>query len=95
MGPDAHLVSVYRHPKGGTPKLHRHLVVTGAGLEHNWTVELWPSYIVRTIRNSDRAAWTFTFNWLFHRIQVWWPQPPDDDDAEALVVADVATRDKR
>ena len=95
MGPDAHLVSVYRHPREGAPKLHKHLVVTGAGLEQNWTVELWPSHIVRTIRNSDHAAWTFNINWMLGRIQVCWPQPPDDDDAEALVVADVATQGKR
>jgi hypothetical protein len=95
MGRDAHLVSVYHHNKDGSVRLHKHLTVVNAGLEHNWTVELWPSHIVRVIRNSDRAAWTFTLNWMFNRIQVWWPQPPDDDDAEALVVADTATQDKR
>jgi hypothetical protein len=94
-GRDAHLVSLYRRAKDGPPKLQRHLVITGAGLEHNWTVELWPSHVVRVIRNSDGAAWTFNFNWLLNRIEVWWPQPPGDDDAEALVAAEAATGDRR
>ena len=91
QGRDAHLVSVYRRAKDGPPKLQRHMVITGAGLEHNWTVELWTSNVVRVIRNSDAAAWTFNFNSLFNKIEVWWPQPPDDDDAEALVAAEAAT----
>jgi hypothetical protein len=94
-GHDAHLVSVYHHTRDGRARLHRHMVVTGVGLEHNWTVERWPSHVVRVIRNLDRAAWTFTFNWVFSKIEVWWPQPPDDDDAEALMVADVAAKDKK
>lgn len=94
MGQDAHVVSVYRHNEQGPAKLRKHMVVADAGLLHNWTVELWSSNIVRAIRNSDGAAWTFSFNWMFNRIEVWWPQPPDDDDAEALVAAEAATEDK-
>jgi hypothetical protein len=71
------------------------MVMTGAGLGHNWTVELWQSNVVRAIRNSDGAAWTFTLNPLFSRIEVGWPQPPDDDDAEALVAAEAATDRRR
>lgn len=94
LGQDAHLVSIYRRDKRGETRLAKHVVVANVGLQHNWTVELLPDNTIRVIRNTDGCSWVFGFNWIFKRIDVWWSQPPRDDDAEALVVAEAATRDK-
>ena len=89
LGPNAHLLTIKRRDKDGSVKMLRHKVVATSGFNHNWTVELLPGHVVRVVR-SDSSAWTFKYNWLFQRIDAWWPQPPDDDDAEALAVADIA-----
>lgn len=89
LGPNAHLLTVKRRDKDGSVKLLRHKVVTSSGFNHNWTVELLPGSVVRVVR-TDGSAWTFKHNRLFRRIDCWWPQPPDDDDAEALAAADIA-----
>jgi hypothetical protein len=91
IGPDARLVTVEKYDNKGARKQVRHKLGYNAGLRHNWTVELRPANIVRVLR-TDGHKWTFTHNRLFRRIDVWWPQPPDDEDAEALTVAELAIR---
>jgi hypothetical protein len=91
LGPNAHLVRIYRCDEHGHLALQRSRVVTAAGLKHNWTVELLPQDIVRTIR-SDGWAWTFEWNPTWSRMETIHTQgfrPPEDDDAEALVVAEL------
>lgn len=92
-GPDAHLVTVNKRGKHGEIKVTRHTVVAKIGLQSNWTVDLLPGNVIRVVR-ADGPAWTFGFNWILKRIDVWWPQPPDDDDAEALAVAEIAIRER-
>jgi hypothetical protein len=91
IGPDARLVTVEKYDNRGTRKQVRHKLGYNAGLHHNWTVELRPPNVVRVLR-GDGNKWTFTLNKLFRRIDVGWPQPPDDEDAEALTVAELAIR---
>jgi hypothetical protein len=88
-GENAHLITVYNRSKEGLSHMARRRVVAQQGLDRNWIVELLPDHIVRVIRH-DGMAWTFKYNWLFERIEVWWPQPPRDEDAEALAVAELA-----
>jgi hypothetical protein len=90
-GPDARLVTVEKYDNKGARKQVRHKLGYNAGLRNNWTVELRPPNIVRVLR-IDGHKWTFTHNRLFRSIDVWWPQPPDDEDAEALTVAELAIR---
>jgi hypothetical protein len=88
LGQHAHLLSVYKRDRNGVRIFMRHKIAVSAGLEHNWTVELLPDNVVRVMR-SDGHAWTFTINPFFKRINVWWPQPPEDDDAEAFTAAEL------
>ena len=71
----------------------RQEIIASAGLQYNWTAELLPEHTVRVLR-ADGSAWTFIENPVFKRIQVSWPQPPDDDDAEALAAAELSVRRK-
>jgi hypothetical protein len=68
-------------------------VTTSAGLSRNWTVEMLPGNLIRTVR-SDGAAWTFNWNPLFRRVQPLHSILEDalaqDDDAEALTVAELS-----
>ena len=86
------LISVFHCTQVGQRLFERHKLVTDKGLQHNWIVERLPGDVVRTER-SDGAAWTFN----------WWPvlrrmelirtvdlMPPEDADAEALIVAEIA-----
>jgi hypothetical protein len=91
IGTNARLITVEKYDNRGTLKQVRHKLGSNAGLSHNWTVELRPPNVVRVLR-SDGHKWTFTHNRLFRNIDVWWPQPPDDEDAEALTVAELAIR---
>ena len=91
IGPDTRLVTVEKYDNRGTRKQVRHKLGYNAGLRHNWTVELRPPNVVRVLR-TDGHKWTFTQSRLFRSIDVWWPQPPDDEDAEALTVAELAIR---
>jgi hypothetical protein len=95
LGPHAHLITVKRRDKNGNCKMSKHLVVTRAGLDHNWCAELLPKNVLRVVRTDDNSAWTFGYNTIFKRVDVWWPQPPEDDDAEALTVAELAGRELR
>ncbi len=91
FGSDARLLTVEKYDNRGVCKQVRHKVAQNAGLRHNWTVELRHPNVVRVLR-YDGLKWTFTHNKLFRSIDVWWPQPPGDDDAEALTVAELAIR---
>ena len=91
LGSDARLLTVEKYDSRGVCKQARHKVAQNAGLHYNWTIELRQPNIVRVLR-TDGLKWTFTHNKLFRSIDVWWPQPPGDDDAEALTVAELAIR---
>lgn len=95
VGQDAHLVTISRRDKHGHTSLVKHLVVANVGLQHNWDAELLPDNTIRVIRRTDGASWAFAFNWVFRRVVTDWSQPPRDEDAEALVVAEAAKREKR
>jgi hypothetical protein len=88
-----HIISVYHADgEGHYTRLHHHLIDGGLGCAHNWWVELRPYNIIRTVRD-DGSAWTFRLNThpSVDRVSTIWPeQPPDDDAAEALMVADLA-----
>src|SRR4051794_7833038 len=94
LGPNAHLITMKQRDKQGHIKLLKHRVVTTGGLDHNWTAEMLPGNTIRVLR-SDGSAWTFGFNWIFKSVVTWWTQPPNDDDAEAVAVAEIASRDLR
>ena len=89
----ARLITVYR----GGADAHRTLqvckIVTGAGLSHNWMVELFPENVIRTVR-SDGLAWTFDWNPVVERAQphgtVLEEPLAEDDHAEALTVAELS-----
>ena len=91
LGWDARLLTVEKYDSRDVCKQVRHKVAQNAGLRHNWTVELRQPNVVRVLR-PDGLKWTFKHNKLFRSIDVWWPQPPGDDDAEALTVAELAIR---
>jgi hypothetical protein len=59
-------------------------------LQHHWTIEVRPANVVRAER-SDGPAWTFTFNPITRAMIASWIYPPEDDDAEALTAAELAT----
>jgi len=88
-----HVISVYHcDGHGHYARLRHRLVDGGIGCSHNWTVELRPDHIVRVVRD-DGSAWTFRLNahpGLERFAPIWSQQPPEDDDAEALTVADLA-----
>lgn len=89
VGAGAHLVTVEKYDKSCRRTQVRHRLADRIGLHHNWTAELLPDKVVRVLR-YDGHTWTFKRNGFFRRIDVWWPQPPEDDDAEALTVAEFA-----
>jgi hypothetical protein len=88
-----HVISVYHcDGQGHYTRLRHRLVGGGIGCTANWIVELRPDAVVRVVR-ADGAAWTFrlTTHPSTERIITRWPgQPPEDDDAEALTVAELA-----
>jgi hypothetical protein len=88
LGGHAHLLTIYKRDRNGARTFLRYKVAASAGLEHNWTVELLPGNVVRVMR-PDGLAWTFTVSSFFKRINAWWPQPPEDDDAEAFTAAEL------
>jgi hypothetical protein len=59
-------------------------------LQHHWTIEVRPENVVRAER-SDGLSWTFTVNPITHGVMASWIYPPEDDDAEALTAAEMAT----
>jgi hypothetical protein len=92
LGPNAHLITIFRCDEHGQLTLLRRRVVTFGGLTYNWMVELLPDNVVRTVR-SDGSAWTFDWNPLLGRMETLHTvglRPPRDDDAEALTVAEIA-----
>ena len=88
MGANARLVIVRRYDKRGVCSARNYKLVTGMGLLHNWSAELRPNNLVRTIR-EDGLTYTFTVNPLYRSISSQWDSPRDDDDAEALTVAEL------
>lgn len=89
---DARVIAVYQRDGGAGREFKRCKVVSRAGLNHNWSVELFPYDVVRTIR-SDGSAWTFNWYPLYERaypIHTLQDEPPTDDDAEAITVAELA-----
>ena len=88
MGPSARLIIVRRYDKRGVCLSKHHKVVSGLGLAHNWVAELRPAHVVRIVR-TDGPSWTFTVNPVFRTIRTQWELPRDDDDAEALTVAEL------
>ncbi|MEA2576147.1 MAG: hypothetical protein QOH93_3445 [Chloroflexia bacterium] len=91
LGSEARLLTVEKYDNKGVCKQVRHKVSQDVGLRFNWTVELRQPNVVRVLR-TDGLKWTFNHNKMFRSINVWWPQPPDDEDAEALTVAELAIR---
>lgn len=88
-GEHVHLVVIYRCDGRGNNIKFRSKIVEKAGLEYNWTVELRPNNVVRTVR-ADGCAWTFKFKPIIRRLEAAWPWPPEDEDAEALTVAELS-----
>lgn len=88
-----HVISVYHcDGQGHSTRLRHRLVDGGIGCTYNWTVELRPDAIIRVVR-ADGAAWTFRMSThpALERVITRWPtQPPEDDDAEAFTVAELA-----
>jgi hypothetical protein len=88
-GEGARLLVIRRCDGRGECTLVRYRISSQLGFTHNWTVERRPANVVRVVRD-DGHAWTFTRHPIFKNINVFWPQPPDDDDAEALTAAELA-----
>jgi hypothetical protein len=90
----ARLLSIYRYDAGGYRTLDRCKVIAAAGLNYNWTVELFPENVIRTER-SDGVAWTFDWYPIVQRAQPHGTLMEDalaeDAHAEALTVAELST----
>jgi hypothetical protein len=94
-GPDSRVVTVRQYGNQGKCKLARHMVSDNSGLRYNWTVEVRPGNVVRVVR-SDGAAWTFWRIPFLNRIRCEeWSAPPEDDDAEAIAVAELGVFGRR
>ena len=87
-GEGAHLLVIKRCDGHGECSLLRYRISSQFGFTHNWIVEMRPSNVIRVVRD-DGHAWTFTRNPIFKTINVYWLQPPEDDDAEALTAAEM------
>jgi hypothetical protein len=98
FGDNARLVTVRVFDRLGRGKIARNKVVRGAGLRYNWLVELRPRNIVRTIR-PDGQIWTFEWYPFFRQVHPIHTMLTDgcqlnDDQAEALTVAEIAANAK-
>lgn len=91
LGGQAHVITMMKCDRRGTCTLARRKIAERLGLQHNWTVEMRDRNIVRVLRD-DGLTWTFTRNPIFNTISIDWPQPPEDDDAEALIAAELASK---
>lgn len=96
LGPKAHLLTVYQRDKGGNRKLISRKVFTGGeGLTWNWTVEVLPADVIRTLR-PDGSVWTFDWYEFFNKahpvgtLLAGTAALQEDDHAEALAVAELA-----
>lgn len=90
----ARLMTVRVFNRFGRAKTARHEVIKSVGLRYNWTVELRPRNVVRTIR-SDGLNWAFQWFPLFREAHPLHTMMMDgyelnDDQAEALTVAEIA-----
>jgi hypothetical protein len=92
--PQARLIAIYRCVTGGHRTLDRCKVIKDKGLSYNWTVELLPDNIIRTVR-SDGLAWTFDWHPVVERAHphgtIMEDALAEDEHAEALTVAELAT----
>lgn len=86
LDPHLRLIRICRRNRQGTATL---LAQRLAPLEHHWTVEILPEKDMRTVR-EDGESWTFRVNTAIGEIIPPWPEPPTDDAAEAVAVADQA-----
>ncbi len=98
LGDTARLLTVRVFDKLGRGERVRHRVVKGAGLRYNWVVEWRPKNIIRTVR-PDGATWTFDWNPLFREVNpihtlLSEGYQLDDDQAEAITVAELAANAK-
>jgi len=98
FGESARLITVRVFNRFGQIKTARHQVVKGVGLRYNWVVELRPKNIVRTTR-PDGQIWTFEWYPMFrqaHPIHTMLVEgcQLNDDQAEALTVAEIAASAK-
>ncbi len=98
FGDSARLITVRTFDKFGHVKTAHHHVVKGIGLSYNWVVELRPRNIVRVAR-PDGQIWTFEWYPMFqqaHPIHTMLLEgcQLNDDQAEALTVAEIAARAK-
>jgi hypothetical protein len=88
LGPGQRLLTVWRCDQRGRRTLLRR---APARLEHHWRVDVLPTEVVRAVR-EDGLCWTFAFNTLTREVEPHWGEELDDDAAEAIVAADLATR---
>lgn len=94
MGENAHLITVVRIDLHNATISTHHRVVTTAGLEYNWTVELRPKNVVRAIR-ADNWVWTLEWNPFAEQMTIRHNRdypPTGPADAEAVTVAELAVR---
>ena len=94
QSPDAHLLTIIRLDAHASKVSTHHKVVTSAGLEYNWTVEIRHNNVVRAIR-SDNWIWTFDWNPIVAQMTIRHNRdypPTGTADAEALTVAELAIR---
>lgn len=96
-GEKARLLAIYREGAGKETEscvFEKCKVIANAGLNYNWTVELFPGNIIRTVR-SDGLAWTFDWNPVVEHAHphgtILVDALAEDDHAEALTVAELAT----
>lgn len=92
------LISVRTYNRFGHARSSRSQVVRGIGLRYNWSVELRPRDIVR-VTCPDGQIWTFKWFPLFREAHPIHTMLMDgyelnDDQAEALTVAEIAAGSK-
>lgn len=92
----ARLVAIYRggvNNEVGQSVFEKCKVISNAGLNYNWSVELFQGNIIRTIR-SDGLAWTFDWYPVVERAHphgtILEDALAEDDHAEALTVAELS-----
>jgi hypothetical protein len=92
FGRRTHAITVLRCDEHGNSVLLRTMTVMTHGLEHNWTAEIHPDGVVRTVR-ADGEAWTFDWNPLLRCMNsrgTLARVPSEDEEAEALTVAELS-----
>lgn len=98
FGDTARLLTVRSFDWLGRSKSTRHVVIKGIGLRYNWVVEVRRKNILRAIR-ADGNTWTFEWYPIFrqaHPLHTLLTEgyQLNDDQAEALTVAEMAATGK-